>query len=131
MTKVDFESVDEYITSQPAAVRSILRRVRSTIRKALPAAEEVISYQIPAYKLHGRIVVFFAGWKEHWALYPASGTAVAAFKDELVRYEVTKGTIRFPFSQPVPVKLIGRITKFRAKEIAERAKAKRLAPGKR
>jgi len=123
MAKADFKSVDEYINSQPAAVRSLLRLVRSTIRKALPAAEEAISYKIPAYKLYGRILVFFAGWHRHWALYPASGTAVAAFKDELARYDVSKGTIRFPLSQPVPVNLIGRIVKFRAKEVAERAKA--------
>ena len=126
MAKSDFKSVDEYITSQPAAIRSILGRVRSAIRKALPAAEEVISYQIPAYKVHGRIVVFFAGWKKHWALYPASGTAVAAFKGELSAYAISKGTIRFPLSQRVPVKLIGRIAKFRAKEVAGRAKAKAI-----
>lgn len=104
-------------------MQGVLRRVRSTIRKAVPRAEEAISYQIPAYKLHGRIVVFFAGWKEHWALYPASGTAVAAFKDELSAYAVSKGTIRFPLAQPIPVKLITRIAKFRAKQVAEREKA--------
>jgi uncharacterized protein YdhG (YjbR/CyaY superfamily) len=124
MAKPDFKSVDEYIASQPEAMQGILGRVRTAIRKAVPEAEGVISYQIPAYKLHGRIVVFFAGWKEHWALYPASGTAVAAFKDELSAYAISKGTIRFPLSNPVPVKLIGRIVKFRAKEVAEREKTK-------
>jgi uncharacterized protein YdhG (YjbR/CyaY superfamily) len=83
---------------------------------ALPEAEEVISYQIPAYKLNGRAVIYFAGWREHYSLYPASGELKAAFKDELAPYEVSKGTIRFPLSEPVPVKLIERITKFRAKE---------------
>jgi uncharacterized protein YdhG (YjbR/CyaY superfamily) len=131
MAKTDFKSVDEYITSQPEAVRRTLSRVRNTIRKAVPEAEEVISYKIPAYKLHGRILIFFAGWKEHWALYPASGTAVAAFKDELSAYAISKGTIRFPLSQPVPVNLIGRIAKFRAKEVAERAKTKATAPRER
>ena len=124
MAKTVFKSVDEYIASQPEAMRGVLGRVRSAIRKAVPAAEEAISYQIPAYKLHGRIVVFFAGWKEHCALYPASGTAVAAFQGELSDYAVSKGTIRFPLSRSVPVKLIGRIAKFRAKEVAAREKTK-------
>jgi uncharacterized protein YdhG (YjbR/CyaY superfamily) len=123
MSPSDFKSVDEYIASQPAAVREILRRVRSTIRKAVPGAEEVISYKIPAYKLHSGPMLYFAGWKQHYSLYPATGRVVAAFKDELAPYEISKGTIRFPLSQSVPVKLIGRIAKFRAKEVAERAKA--------
>ena len=131
MAKTDFKSVDEYIASQPAAVQGILGRVRNSIREALPGAEEVISYQIPAYKLRGGRVLFFAGWKQHYSLYPAGERLVAAFRDELASYEVNKGTIRFPLSQPVPVKLIGRIAKFRAKEVAEREKAKRAAPKKR
>ena len=131
MAKTDFKSVDEYIASQPAAVQSILGRVRNAIREALPGAEEVISYQIPAYKLRGGRVLFFAGWKQHYSLYPAGERLVAAFRDELASYEVSKGTIRFPLSQPVPVKLIGRIAKFRVKEVAEREKAKRAAPKKR
>ncbi|PYU95951.1 MAG: hypothetical protein DMG08_03585 [Acidobacteria bacterium] len=131
MAKTDFKSVDEYIASQPAAVQGILGRVRNAIREALPGAEEVISYQIPAYKLRGGRVLFFAGWKQHYSLYPAGERLVAAFRDELASYEVSKGTIRFPLSQPVPVKLIGRIAKFRAKEVAEREKAKRAAPKKR
>jgi uncharacterized protein YdhG (YjbR/CyaY superfamily) len=128
MAKTDFKSVDEYIASQPAAVQRILARVRSTIRKAVPRAEEVISYKIPTYKLQNRPVLYFAGWKQHYSLYPATERVVAAFKDELAPYEVMKGTIRFPLSQPVPVKLIGRIAKFRAKEVAERHKVKAVTP---
>src|SRR5438270_6425846 len=109
MAKIDFKSVDEYIASQPEGMQSVLGRVRSTIRQALPGAEEVISYKIPAYKLHGGAVLYFAGWKQHYSLYPATGGLGAAFEDELASYEVSKGTIRFPLSQPVPVKLIGRI----------------------
>ena len=131
MAKTDFKSVDEYIASQPEAVQGILGRVRSTIRKAVPGAEEVISYKIPAYKLHSGPMLYFAGWKQHYSLYPATEGVVAAFKDELAPYEITKGTIRFALSQPVPVKLIGRIAKFRAKEVAEREKAKAAAPKKR
>ena len=130
MAKTDFKSVDEYIASQPKAVQGVLERVRSTIRKAVPGAEEVISYQIPAYKLHGNRLVFFAGWKDHYSLYPASSDVVAALGDELAPYELSKGTIRFPLSEPVPVRLITRIAKLRAKD-AEREKAKTSALKKR
>jgi len=128
MAKTDFKSVDEYIASQPDAVQGILGLVRSTIRKAVPGADEVISYRIPTYKLRGGAVLYFAGWRQHYSLYPASEHLVAAFKDELASYKVHKGTIRFPLSEPVPVKLIERIAKFRAKEAADRAKAKASAP---
>ena len=102
MAKTDFKSVDEYIASQPETIQGVLEHVRSTIRKALPKADEVISYQIPAYKMQGGAVVYFAGWKQHYSLYPVSGPLVEAFKDELARYEVSKGTIRFPLSEPIP-----------------------------
>jgi uncharacterized protein YdhG (YjbR/CyaY superfamily) len=131
VAKTDFKSVDEYLASQPEAVRSILGRVRGAIRKAVPEAEEVISYQIPAYKLQSGPVLYFAGWKRHYSLYPASGPIIAAFKDELASYEIDKGTIRFPLSQPVPVKLIGRIAKLRAKEVAGRENAKAARPKQR
>ena len=74
-------------------------------------------------KLHGGPVLFFAGWKRHYSLYPATDRVVAAFKDDLAPYEVDKGTIRFPLSQPVPVTLIERIAKLRAKEVAGQRKA--------
>jgi uncharacterized protein YdhG (YjbR/CyaY superfamily) len=124
MAKTNFKSVDEYIAAQPEAARETLERVRSVIRKALPSSDEVISYQIPAYRMDGRVVIFFAGWKEHYSLYPISEKAKAAFKDELARYEVSKGTVRFPLDERVPVKLIERMAKFHADEVLERAKAK-------
>jgi uncharacterized protein YdhG (YjbR/CyaY superfamily) len=125
MAKAEVKSVAEYIASQPRAASVTLRLVRRTIRKALPAATEAISYRIPAYRLHGRVALYFAGWKHHYSLYPASASLVAAFKQELARYTISKGTIRFPLSEPVPVTLIARIAKFRAKEVAgpERSKA--------
>jgi len=131
MAKTDFKSVDEYIASQPEAVQGVLERVRGAIRKAVPSAEEVISYQMPTYKLRGGPVLYFAGWKQHYSLYPATGRVVAAFKNDLALYEVSKGTLRFPLSEPVPVKLIERIAKFRAKEVAEREKAKAAKPEER
>jgi len=121
VARTDFKSVSEYIASQPTEARTVLKRVRSAIRKALPRAEETISYQIPAYKLNGRALIYFAGWKRHYSLYPATRPLVAAFKNELAPYEVNdKGTIRFPLSEPVPVRLIEAIAKFRAKEVAEK-----------
>jgi uncharacterized protein YdhG (YjbR/CyaY superfamily) len=132
MAKTDFKSIDEYLTTQPPATRAVLEQVRTAIRSAISDAEEVISYQIPAFKLNGATVLYFAGWKEHYSLYPANAELVAAFKDDLAPYEVNnKGTIRFPLSEPVPVKLIGRIAKFRAKQVTEERKAKAAKPKKR
>ena len=127
MARNDFKSVDEYIASQPEVVQTVLKRVRSTIRKAVPGAEESITYRIPTYKLNGRAVLYFAGWKQHYSLYPSSDHVAAAFKNDLAKYEVKKGTIRFPLSEPVPVKLIAGIAKVRAKEVAGRGKAKAAA----
>jgi len=118
------DPVDKYIAAQPKAVQAALRRVRRTLRKAVPAAEEVISYKIPAYELPGFRVIYFAGWSRHYSLYPANERVVAAFKNDLAPYKVSKGTIRFPLSEPVPVKLIERIAKFRAKEVTAHQKAK-------
>lgn len=122
--KTDFKSVDEYIDSQPEALQAVLTRVRKAIRQAVPAAEETISYKIPAYKLHGDRMLFFAGWKQHYSLYPATKRVIEAFKDELAPYEVSKGAIRFPLSGRVPVKLIAGIAKFRAKEVSKRENVK-------
>jgi uncharacterized protein YdhG (YjbR/CyaY superfamily) len=123
MTKTAFKSVDEYIASHSEVVQAVLERVRATVRKAVPAAEEVISYNMPAYKLRGASMLFFAGWKQHYSLYGASGPVVAAFKDELRGYEVKKGTIRFPLSEPVPVKLIAGIAKLCAKQVRGRERS--------
>ncbi len=115
-------SVQEYIAAQPEASRAILEKVRGAIRKAVPKAVESISYRIPAYHLDGERLLYFAGWKQHFSLYPANDRLVAAFREELVPYKISKGTIRFPLGEPVPVKLIAAIAKFRALEIRERKK---------
>jgi uncharacterized protein YdhG (YjbR/CyaY superfamily) len=116
------KSVDQYIATRPEDVQAILQNVRSAIRKAVPRAEEVISYQIPAYKLPSGTVLWFAGWKQHYSLYPATDGVVEALRDSLAPYKVNKGTIRFPLSQPVPLKLIERIAKLRAKEVAQKGR---------
>jgi uncharacterized protein YdhG (YjbR/CyaY superfamily) len=124
MAKTDFKSVSEYIAAKPRDAQAALKRVRGAIRKAVPAADEGIAYQIPVFKLNGVPVLFFAGWKKHFSLYPASDALVAAFKDELASCELSKGTIRFPLDEPVPEKLIERIARFRAKQLSERDKGK-------
>ena len=125
MAKTDYKSVDDYIASQPRPVRPLLEQVRATIRKALPRAEERISYQIPAYRIPEGFVLYFAAWKQHFSLYPATDRVIAEFRDEIAPY-LNKRTIRFPLSEPIPVKLIARIAKFRAKEVAERDRLLRL-----
>jgi uncharacterized protein YdhG (YjbR/CyaY superfamily) len=117
MDKTGFKSVDDYIAAQPKNVQSVLRRVRRIVRKAVPSAVEVISYQMPAYKVGARFFLGVAGWKAHYSIYPASDAMVAACGAALARYRVSKGTLRFPLSEPVPVKLIERVAKFRASEV--------------
>jgi uncharacterized protein YdhG (YjbR/CyaY superfamily) len=118
------KSVDEYIAAQPEVVRPKLEQVRATIRKAVPEAEEVIGYRMPGYKLHGKPMLYFAGFREHYSLFAASGTFFAALQEELAGYELRKGTVHFPLTKPVPVRLIGRIAKLRAAGIGAAMKRK-------
>lgn len=111
-------TIDDYIANQPESVRPTLETVRRAIRGALPEAQEIISYQIPAFRLPGGAALFFAGWKRHWSLYPAGKDLVAAFRDELAPYKVNeKGTIQFPLDRPVPEDLVARIAAYRRAEL--------------
>lgn len=110
--------IDAYIAEQPAAVRPVLRTVRAALKKALPDAEEVISYSIAALRREGRIVLFFAGWKDHYAIYPVGELVRQQLADQIAPYDHAKGTLRFPLDEKVPVTLIGKIAKLRAMEIA-------------
>lgn len=130
MANADITPVDAYIAAQPKAIRDMLVQVRKAIRSSVPVAEESISYKMPTYKLDGQVVLYFAGWKQHYSLYPATGRLLAAFKQELEPYKVHKATIRFPVAQAVPKELIARIAKFRAQEIAEQTKSKLSAKKK-
>jgi len=122
---VDRRSVGDYIAAQPPEARPVLRRVRATIRKALPNATEGISYRIPVYKLEGRMVLYFAGFKRHYSIYPATAGVKAALRSELAGFLHSKGTIRFSFEAPVPIRLIARIAKLRAAEAAQLNMARR------
>ena len=116
------KNIDEYIAGVPDDVQAILKKIRQTIRKAAPEAEEKISYQIPSFALHGGLI-YFAAFKKHIGLYPAPRGA-EKFKKELAAYEGGKGTVRFPLDKPIPYGLITRIVKFRAKENLARERGK-------
>ena len=122
--KKQAEDIDGYIAAQPAPVRPVLEKMRRVIGKAIPAAAEAISYGMPAFKLDGRVVVYFAAWKQHTALYPGSAQTFATLKDEVAGYATSKGTLQFPLGQPLPVKLIAAIAKHRCKEVGEINKAR-------
>lgn len=112
-TKV--KTVEEYIANFPEATRKILEQVRSTIKETAPQAEESISYAMPAYKLNGKPLVYFAGYKTHIGFY-ATPTGHEAFEKELSVYKQGKGSVQFPINEPMPLDLIARITKFRVEE---------------
>lgn len=110
----------DYIARQPRPVRHTLILVRRAIRRALPGAEEGISYRVPTYRLHDRAVIYFAAWRRHYSLYPLGDRLVRAFREQLAPYHVGKSTLRFPLTTPVPTRLIEAIAKFRAREVASR-----------
>jgi uncharacterized protein YdhG (YjbR/CyaY superfamily) len=109
------ETIHDYITGFPPAVRTHLKKMRQTIRGAAPDAKETISYGIPAFKLNGPLI-YFAGFKSHIGLYPMTATVRKHFKEELSEYLSGKATAKFPFGKPIPFSLIGKIVKFRVKE---------------
>ncbi|RZL42442.1 MAG: DUF1801 domain-containing protein [Pedobacter sp.] len=110
-----FKNVDEYIASFPPETQTILEQIREIIKKAAPEAEESISYAMPAYKLNGKPLVYFAGYKNHIGFY-ATPTGHEAFKEDLSVYKQGKGSVQFPIDKPMPLDLIERITKFRVEE---------------
>ena len=118
MARIGYPSVDDYIAAQPEPARPALERVRATIRKALPRATEGISYQIPVYKVDGAMVLFFAGFRSHYSIYPITERVVGALEKELAGALHGKATIQFPLDT-VPTRLITRVAKLRAAEVAE------------
>ncbi len=123
--KKKFGTADEYISSFPDDIQKILRQVQKAIRKAVPDAEEVISYNIPAFKYHGW-VFYYSAYKNHFSLScPPPFTVFDVFKTELEGLEISKSTIQFPYGQPVPVKLIEAMSKYRAEQNAKAEKEKR------
>ena len=117
------KNVDEYLAGVPKEARATLEKLRRTIKAAAPMASEGISYQIPMYKHHG-MVVGFAAFKNHCSIFP--GAAVMdAYKEELKRYDTSKGTIRFPVDKPLPATLVKKLVRARIKENEARANRKK------
>jgi uncharacterized protein YdhG (YjbR/CyaY superfamily) len=124
MAKTDFKAPDEYIRTLPANVQEILRQVRQAIQEGVPEAEEVISYQIPAFKYHGW-VFYVSAYAKHFSLScPPDGTFREVFKNDLAKYKQSKSAIQFPLNEPAPLELIKKMSAFRAKENLERAQSK-------
>lgn len=109
--------VRAYFAAQPPATRRVLAQIRETIRAAAPEAVESFSYRIPGFKLDGRPLVYYAGWKEHTSLYPITGAIQRAFATELEKYETSKGTVRFPLAKRLPVAVVRRLVKARVGEV--------------
>jgi len=113
--KRKFDSVDDYITSFPVEVQEVLRLVQKTIQEAVPEAEEVISYQMPAFRLDGVWIFYYSAYAKHYSLScPPPFTVFERYKEELAEFEVSTSSIKFPFGKPVPVKLIADMAKFRS-----------------
>ncbi len=115
-------SIDAYIAAFPEEVQQKLQELRATIRASAPDATEKISYQIPTFYLKGNLV-HFAAFKDHFSFFPTS-SGIQAFKQELSKYKLAKGTVQFPINESLPLELISRIVKFRVAENLERAELK-------
>jgi len=109
--KVTCKTIDEYISQFSPEVQEILKKIRKVIKESAPDAEEKISYQMPAFALHGNLV-YFAAFKKHIGFYPTS-SGIEAFKEELAKYVGGKGSVQFPLDKPIPYELISEIVKFR------------------
>ena len=122
MRGVEFKTINEHIASHSAEIQKTLKQIRKVIKKAIPDGDESISYGIPAYKLKGTPVIYFAGYKNHISLYPAPRED-PEFKAELSRYKGGKGTLQFPLNEAPPLDLIKRIVEFRRMQVEARLAA--------
>ncbi|MCX6896996.1 MAG: DUF1801 domain-containing protein [Verrucomicrobia bacterium] len=116
-------SIDEYLSALPAETKATLEKLRQTIRKAAPTAEEAISYGMPAFKYHGTLV-YFAAFKNHCSLFPGNAGLIISMKEELSTYHTSKGTIQFTNENPLPSKLVVKIVKARVSENVSKQKNK-------
>jgi uncharacterized protein YdhG (YjbR/CyaY superfamily) len=123
MLSIHAKNIDEFIAGSPENTQELLKKMRSIIRKAAPGSAEAISYGIPTYKLNGRNLVHFSGYKEHIGFYPGA-TGIEHFTKELSGYKTSKGTVQFPLDKPLPVGLITQIVKFRIAQEKERKVSK-------
>jgi len=117
------KTIDEFISQYPPDIQAILQKIRTTIQKSAPGAEEAMAYGIPTFKLNGKNLVHFSAFNEHIGFYPTP-SGIAKFKKELSAYEWAKGSVKFPLNKPIPYALIGKITQFRVKEVSAQTKEK-------
>ena len=110
-------SVDGYLAALPDNARATLEKVRQAIKAAAPTATEKISYGMPGFYHDGRYLVYYAAFKDHCSFFPASSGVMEEFAEELERYDVSKGTIRFPIGKPLPATLVKKLVKARVREI--------------
>ena len=122
-TRTKFDNIDNYIASFPEETQELLERLRLTIKKAAPEAQETINYGIPTFTLKGNLV-HFAAFKNHIGFYPTP-SGIETFKKDLSAYDGAKGSVKFPIDKPIPFELISRIVKFRVKENQEKATNKK------
>ena len=114
-----YRNVDEYMAQLPDDRRAVMEQLRSTIRSAAPDATEVISYNMPAFRMDGRFFVSYEAFKHHYSIFPWSDGMVEELGDEMKPYAVGKGTIRFPADEPIPLELVTRIIEIRNREVAQ------------
>ena len=117
------ENIDAYIAAFPDEIKLLLEEMRQIIKKTAPDSEEVISYGMPAFKQNG-VLVYFAGYKNHIGFYPTS-SGIREFQKEFAAYKWSKGAIQFPLDEPLPIKLITKIVKFRVNEDKAKQKLKK------
>jgi uncharacterized protein YdhG (YjbR/CyaY superfamily) len=124
MTETKPKDIDEYITRFPKETQDILKQIRTTIKNIIPGAEETISYGIPTFRLNGRYLIYFAGFKKHIGLYPVPGGS-KVFDKLFSAYKTSgKGTIQFALDKPIPYGLIAKIVTYRVKENSKKTKSK-------
>jgi len=123
-SKKKFETVDQYLLNFPESVVKKLELIRATVKCLVPEAEELISYNMPAFKIHGLILIYFAAYKAHLSIYPGNVKVFEIFREELADYKTSKGTIQFPLTIELPINLIERIIIFRVKQNWDRKTSK-------
>jgi uncharacterized protein YdhG (YjbR/CyaY superfamily) len=106
-----------YLAAQPARARRLLNGIRDAVKDAVPQAVDGFTYGIPGFRLDGRPLLWYAGWAQHVSLYPMTGGLKKSLAPQLAKYEMSKGTVRFPLDKPVPIRLVRQLAKARASEI--------------
>jgi uncharacterized protein YdhG (YjbR/CyaY superfamily) len=124
MEATKFKTVDQYLSAFPSSTKVLLKKMRETIKEAAPQAEELISYNMPAFRWNG-VLVWYAANKQHIGFYPTP-SAIKAFAQELNQYKTSKGAIQFPIDEPIPTGLVKKIVRLRIKQNLEKAKSKKL-----